>query len=107
MQWRQQSVDRLHRSAELQRISRQIHMDPLQSDGTKTVDAEFIRDLFRPFGAVTVRRMFGGAGLFADGVCSVNDRPVRVMSALPRAPVAGEDFCAEPNHQRQQRGEAY
>jgi DNA transformation protein and related proteins len=34
----------------------------------KTVDAEFIRDLFQPFGAVTVRRMFGGAGLFADGV---------------------------------------
>jgi DNA transformation protein len=35
---------------------------------SKTVDAEFIRDLFRPFGAVTVRRMFGGAGLFTDGV---------------------------------------
>ena len=36
--------------------------------GSKTVDAEFIRDLFQPFGAVSVRRMFGGAGLFADGV---------------------------------------
>jgi len=36
--------------------------------GSKTLDAEFIRDLFQPFGAVTVRRMFGGAGLFADGV---------------------------------------
>jgi DNA transformation protein and related proteins len=35
---------------------------------SKTVDAEFIRDLFQPFGAVTVRRMFGEAGLFADGV---------------------------------------
>jgi DNA transformation protein and related proteins len=35
---------------------------------SKTVDAEFIRDLFQRFGAVTVRRMFGGAGLFADGV---------------------------------------
>lgn len=35
---------------------------------TKIVDAEFIHDLFQPFGAVTVRRMFGGAGLFADGV---------------------------------------
>ena len=32
------------------------------------MDAEFIRDLFQPFAAVTVRRMFGGAGLFADGV---------------------------------------
>jgi DNA transformation protein len=32
------------------------------------VDAEFIRELFCEFGAVQVRRMFGGAGLFADGV---------------------------------------
>src|SRR5262245_7237538 len=38
------------------------------STDSKPVDAEFIRDLFQPFGAVTVRRMFGGAGLFADGV---------------------------------------
>ena len=35
---------------------------------TKIVDAEFIHDLFQTFGAVSVRRMFGGAGLFADGV---------------------------------------
>jgi DNA transformation protein len=35
---------------------------------SKTVDAEFIRDLFQSFGDVAVRRMFGGAGLFADGV---------------------------------------
>jgi len=32
------------------------------------LDADFIRDLFAPFGPVTVRRMFGGAGLFADGL---------------------------------------
>jgi DNA transformation protein len=32
------------------------------------VDTEFIRELFLPFGTVQVRRMFGGAGLFADGV---------------------------------------
>jgi DNA transformation protein and related proteins len=38
------------------------------TSNSKTVDAEFIRDLFQPFGTVTVRRMFGGAGLFADGV---------------------------------------
>ena len=42
------------------------------TDGTITdkriVDVEFIHDLFQPFGAVSVRRMFGGAGLFADGV---------------------------------------
>ena len=35
---------------------------------TKIVDAEFIHELFQPFGAVSVRRMFGGAGIFADGV---------------------------------------
>ena len=31
------------------------------------MDPEFIRDLFAPFGPVTVRRMFGGAGLFSEG----------------------------------------
>ena len=32
------------------------------------MDPEFIRELFMPFGPVAVRRMFGGAGLYADGV---------------------------------------
>ena len=32
------------------------------------MDADFIRDLFAPFGPVTVRRMFSGAGIFADGL---------------------------------------
>ena len=32
------------------------------------MDAGFIRDLFAPFGPVTVRRMFSGAGIFADGL---------------------------------------
>ena len=31
------------------------------------MDHEFIRELFTPFGTVTVRRMFGGAGIYADG----------------------------------------
>jgi len=31
------------------------------------VDPEFIRELFAPFGPVTVRRMFGGAGIWAEG----------------------------------------
>ena len=31
------------------------------------MDPEFIRDLFAPFGPVTMRRMFGGAGLWSDG----------------------------------------
>ncbi len=32
------------------------------------MDPEFIRELFAPFRPVTVRRMFGGAGIFADGL---------------------------------------
>ena len=32
------------------------------------MDADFIRDLFADFGPVEVRRMFGGAGVYADGV---------------------------------------
>jgi DNA transformation protein len=33
------------------------------------IDAEALKELFEPFGAVTVRRMFGGAGIYADGLC--------------------------------------
>ena len=32
------------------------------------MDREFIVELFAPFGRVTVRRMFGGAGLFSEGL---------------------------------------
>jgi DNA transformation protein len=32
------------------------------------VDAEDLRELFREFGSVDVRRMFGGQGVFADGL---------------------------------------
>jgi DNA transformation protein len=32
------------------------------------VDPEFIRDLFAQFGPVTVRRMFGGAGIYCGGL---------------------------------------
>jgi len=32
------------------------------------MDSEFIRDLFSSFRPVTVRRMFGGAGIYADNV---------------------------------------
>ncbi len=33
-----------------------------------SLDPDHIRDLFAAFGPVQVRRMFGGAGLYADGV---------------------------------------
>jgi DNA transformation protein and related proteins len=32
------------------------------------MDPEFIRELFAPFRPVTVKRMFGGAGIWADGL---------------------------------------
>jgi DNA transformation protein len=32
------------------------------------LDPEFIRELFAPFGPVTVKCMFGGAGIWADGL---------------------------------------
>ena len=32
------------------------------------MDPDFIRDLFAPFGPVTVRRMFSGTGIFAGGL---------------------------------------
>jgi DNA transformation protein and related proteins len=32
------------------------------------MDADFIRELFAPFRAVAAKRMFGGIGLYADGL---------------------------------------
>ena len=32
------------------------------------MDPQFISDLFAPFGPVVMRRMFGGAGLYRDGL---------------------------------------
>ena len=32
------------------------------------MDPEFIRELFAPFRPVTVKRMFGGAGIWCDGL---------------------------------------
>ena len=32
------------------------------------MDPEFIRELFAPFGPVTIKRMFGGAGIWSDGL---------------------------------------
>ena len=32
------------------------------------MDADYLRDLFEPFGRVNPRRMFGGIGVFRDGL---------------------------------------
>jgi DNA transformation protein and related proteins len=33
------------------------------------MDTDSLKELFEPFGAVSVKRMFGGHGVYADGVC--------------------------------------
>ena len=33
------------------------------------MDAERIKEIFEPFGRVEVKRMFGGAGVYRDGLC--------------------------------------
>ena len=33
------------------------------------MDAEGLKELFAPFGPVSVKRMFGGHGIYADGLC--------------------------------------
>ncbi len=33
------------------------------------MDAGGLEDLFEPFGKVSVRKMFGGHGIYADGLC--------------------------------------
>jgi DNA transformation protein and related proteins len=33
------------------------------------MDADGLKALFQPFGEVSVKRMFGGAGVYAEGIC--------------------------------------
>ncbi len=33
------------------------------------MNLEALKELFKPFGAVAVKRMFGGAGVYAEGLC--------------------------------------
>ena len=33
------------------------------------MDADGLKELFAPFGAVTVKRMFGGHGVYIEGLC--------------------------------------
>jgi DNA transformation protein len=33
------------------------------------MDAEALKALLEPFGSVTVKRMFGGSGIYAEGLC--------------------------------------
>ncbi|MGE0564195.1 MAG: TfoX/Sxy family protein [Pseudolabrys sp.] len=53
------------------------------------VDADHIADLFSEFGPVSVRRMFGGAGIFVDGLM------IGIVSDGAIFLKAGEDSVAE------------
>ena len=33
------------------------------------MDAEGLKALFEPFGSITIKRMFGGSGIYAEGMC--------------------------------------
>ncbi len=41
---------------------------------------DYLKDLFSPFGAITIRKMFGGAGVYCDGmifaICDSTDTAV-------------------------------
>ena len=57
------------------------------------MDADFIRDLFAEFGPVDVRRMFSGAGVFADGLMVA--LIVRDVLYLKADDAGAERFAAE------------
>jgi DNA transformation protein and related proteins len=60
------------------------------------VDAEAIQDLFREFGPVQVRRMFGGAGLYAGGVmfALVSDELIYLKTDAASLPAFERERCA-------------
>ena len=57
-----------------------------------SVDLDWLHDLFEPFGPVSIRRMFGGAGVYRDGVMfalgqrrrGLPESATRRRGALPR-----------------------
>jgi DNA transformation protein len=59
------------------------------------VDPEYIRELFAVFGTVQVRRMFGGAGLYADGVMFglVSDGQIYLKADAATAPDFEREGC--------------
>ena len=60
------------------------------------MDAEFIRELFSEFGPVQVRRMFGGAGLFVDGLMFglVTDGMIYLKADAETTPAFEREHCA-------------
>jgi DNA transformation protein len=60
------------------------------------VDDELIRDLFSEFGAVQVKHMFGGAGLYAGGVifALVSEGVIYLKADADTAPAFARENCA-------------
>jgi DNA transformation protein len=58
------------------------------------VDAEALKALFEPFGSVTVKRMFGGSGIYVEGLCFAIEADGEVFlktDALSRADFSAAD----------------
>jgi DNA transformation protein and related proteins len=58
------------------------------------MDAEGLKALFEPFGSVTVKRMFGGSGIYAEGMCFAIEADGEVFlktDALSRADFSAAD----------------
>ena len=58
------------------------------------LDAEALKALFEPFGSVTVKRMFGGSGIYAEGLCFAIETDGEVFlktDALSRADFSAAD----------------
>jgi DNA transformation protein len=58
------------------------------------VDTEALKALFEPFGSVTVKRMFGGSGIYAEGLCFAIEADGEVFlktDALSRADFSAAD----------------
>jgi DNA transformation protein len=57
------------------------------------MEAEELKSLFAPFGRVSVKRMFGGAGVYANGLCFAIESKGEVF--LKTDEVSRADFSAE------------
>ena len=59
------------------------------------VDTEYIDEMFREFGTVSVRHMFGGTGLYADGVMFglVSDGQVYLKADATTVPRFESEHC--------------
>lgn len=56
------------------------------------MNPEALKELFRPFGEVAVKRMFGGAGIYAEGLCFAIEQDGEVF--LKADALSQPDFTA-------------